>query len=235
METKITTILYKKDMKMSDLIDSDYNLLALVEHLNIPLAFGEKTIEAVCKENNIDIDCFIFLTNLHSNRDILNKGQFNKLPVEPFLIYLKKSHAIFLEYKLVNIRRKLSNVFEDKTNKVQVLMLDFFDKYYNEVLEHMSYENEVVFPYIRSLINEDVESTYSIDEFQERHNDIEGKVIDLKHLLMKYVDSPNQHLLHNILMDLYQAQDELAFHTMVEDKLVIPRVRQIEIDNKTKK
>ena len=234
METTGTRILYKKQMKMSDLIDADYNLLALVEHQNIPLAFGEKTIETVCRENNLDVDCFIFLANLHSNRDILNKSQFEKLSIEPFLEYLKSSHSIFLEYKLVNIRRKLSNVFEDKNNKVQILMLDFFDKYYNEVSEHMIYENEVVFPYIRSLLNKDSENNYSIDEFEERHNDIEGKVVDLKHLLMKYVDSPNQHLLHNILTDLYQAQDELAFHTMVEDRLVIPRVRQIEKDNKTK-
>lgn len=156
------------------------------------------------------------------------------MSIEPFLEYLKSSHSIFLEYKLVNIRRKLSNVFEDKNNKVQILMLDFFDKYYNEVFEHMIYENEVVFPYIRSLLNKDNENNYSIDEFEERHNDIEGKVVDLKHLLMKYVDSPNQHLLHNILTDLYQAQDELAFHTMVEDRLVIPRVRQIEKDSKIK-
>lgn len=41
METTRTRI-YKKQMKMSDLIDADYNLLALVEHQNIPLGFGEK-------------------------------------------------------------------------------------------------------------------------------------------------------------------------------------------------
>lgn len=219
-------------MKMSDLIDSDYNLLAFIEHLNIPLGFGEKTVEVVCDDNNIDIECFLFLANLHSNRDIVNRHYFETLPIEPFLKYLKSSHSMFLGYKLINIRRKLSNVFDDKNNKVQLLMLDFFDKYYKEVAEHMHYEDEVVFPYIQALINKDKDNNYSIDEFEERHNDIEGKVIDLKHLLMKYVDSPNQHLLHNILMDLYQAQNELAFHTMIEDKLVIPRVRQIEKSNK---
>lgn len=232
MENQEITIIFKKNMKMSDLIDSNYNLLSLIVHLNIHLGFGEKSVEVVCKESNMDPDCFIFLANLYTNKDMVSKDLFKQLPIDPFLYYLKSSHYYFLEYRLPNIRRKLKNVFEDKNNNLQVLVLDFFDKYYNEVCEHMDYEDEVVFPYIHMLINKQRDKNYSIDMFDERHNDIEGKMIDLKHLLMKYIDSQNQHLLVNILMELYQAQDELAFHTMIEDEMVIPRVRNMELEKR---
>ena len=53
--------------------------------------------------------------------------------------------------------------------------------------------------------------------------------IDLKQILMKYVDgSKDQELMVNILMELYMSEDELAAHTYIEDNLVIPRVKAME-------
>lgn len=224
------TIIFKKTMKMSDLIDVDYRLLLLLNHLNISLGFGEKSVETICKEHNFDADCFIFLANYFNNKAIMDVDkEFAKLPLQPFLHYLKCTHSYFLDHRLPNIRRKLKAVFEDSGAHLQKVVLDFFDKYHSEVKEHMNYEDDVVFPYVKALVGKTHEDGYCIEDFEERHNDIEGKMNDLKQILMKYVDgSKNQSLMVNILMELYMSEEELEAHSYIEDQLVIPRVKAIE-------
>lgn len=227
------TIVYNKRMKMSELIDEDYHLLLLLDHLNINLGFGEKSVEAVCKDHNFDADCFIFLANFFSRKAMNIEEEFSKLPIEPFLYYLECSHSYFLERRLPNIRRKLEAVFEDAGKGLQEIVLNFFDLYHQEVDEHMHYENDTVFPYINTLVSKHDNQGYSIDMFEERHNDIEGKVNDLKQILMKYVaGAQKQELMVNILMELYMSQEELAAHAYIEDSLVIPRVKAIEEEGK---
>lgn len=224
------TIIYNKQMKMSDLIDSDYRLLLLLNKLNIKLGFGEKSVDAVCKKASFDADCFIFLANFHSGKKYEDiERVFNKLPLDPFLLYLNGSHDYFLKYRLPNIKRKISLIFNEEEYELKELVLNFFDNYMYEVFEHMRYEDEVVFPYIRSLLANKHTESYSINIFEERHNDIEEKVHDLKQILLKYVSGiKDQKLMTNILMELYMCQEELESHTFIEDELVIPRVKQIE-------
>ena len=230
------TIIFNKKMKMSELIDADYHLLLLLNRLNISLGFGEKSVESVCKENDFDTDCFLFLANYQSNKCITNIQEvFSKLPLAPFLRYLKNSHSYFLERRLPNIRRKLELVFPETDKALQTVVLDFFDNYTKEVLEHMRYEDDVVFPYVYSLIDKDANKQYSINIFEERHNDIEGKINDLKQILLKYVPgTTDQMLMVNVLTELYMSEEELEAHTFIEDNLVIPRVKEIEKERKNK-
>ncbi|WP_101688676.1 hemerythrin domain-containing protein [Dysgonomonas massiliensis] len=233
---KNVTIVFNKNMKMSDLIDADYHLLQLLHRLNISLGFGDKSIKAVCEANGFDADCFIFLANFQSNKSTLNVEEaFESLPLKPFLDYLEMSHNHFINIQLPNLRRKLKNLLDSSDQNISEMILRFFDRYSNDVYEHMTYEDEVVFPYIRSLLNKQLyQEDYTIDVFKDRHDDIEGKMDELKQILLKYIPSEkgDQLLLTNLLMDLYISEEDLAVHTYIEDELVIPRVRHIECELK---
>lgn len=224
------TVKYSKAMKMSDLIDADYKLLLLLTRLKFSLGFGDKSVGAVCEQYNFDVECFLFLANIQSNKPIMNVQEvFNKLPLQPFLYYLKCSHEYFLESRLPNIRRKLKLIFSEEESSLEKLVLDFFDNYKKEVYDHMKYEDNTVFPYVQSLMNKSNEDKYSINIFEERHNNIEEKIADLKRILLKYVSGvKDQTLMTNILLELYMSEEELASHTFIEDSLVIPRVKTIE-------
>lgn len=231
------TIVFNKKMKMSELIDADYHLLLLLNRLNISLGFGEKSVDAVCRENEFDTDCFLFLANYQSNKCIINiEEAFRTLPLAPFLRYLKSSHSYFLDRRLPNIRRKLELIFPETDKGLQTVVLNFFDDYTKEVFEHMQYEDDTVFPYVYSLIDKHSDKHYSINIFEERHNDIEGKMNDLKQILLKYVPgTTDQMLMINVLTELYMSEEELEAHTFIEDNLVIPRVKEIEAERKKKK
>jgi regulator of cell morphogenesis and NO signaling len=224
------TVIYKKSMKMSDLIDADYRLLLLLNRLNISLGFGEKSVDAVCRENDFDTGCFLFLANYQSNKCVTNiEDAFASLPLTPFLKYLRNSHSYFLGRRLPDIRRKLELVFASSEETLKDMVLRFFDNYTQEVSDHMKYEDEVVFPYIYSLMDAASDKKYSIGIFEERHNDIEGKMNDLKQILLKYVPgTTDQMLMANILTDIYMSEEELEAHTFIENNLVIPRVKELE-------
>lgn len=224
------TVKYTKSMKMSDLIDSDYRLLLLLSRLKFTLGFGDKSVDAVCEQYGFDTNCFLFLANFQSNKSIMAiQESFDKLPLEPFLYYLKCSHEYFLDKRLPNIRRKLKLVFTEDEKDLESLVLNFFDNYSSEVYEHMKYEDNTVFPYVSSLLDRSNGDVYSIDIFEERHNNIEEKMADLKLILMKYVSGhKDQVLMTNILIELYMSEEELAAHTFIEDNLVIPRVKKLE-------
>lgn len=227
---KNVTITYNRQMKMSDLIDVDYKLLLLLTRLKFSLGFGDKSVDSVCKQNNFDTDCFLFLVNFQTNKCVSDvESSFNKLPLEPFLYYLKCSHEYFLQKRLPNIRRKLTNLFSEEETELKDVVLDFFDVYTQEVYDHMIYEDITVFPYVRKLLEKKKDVEYSIDIFEERHNDIENKMTDLKRILLKYISGvKDQDLMTNILLDLYMSEEELSDHTYIEDNLVIPRVRALE-------
>lgn len=228
---KNITVTFNKAMKMSDMIDADYSLLLLLHRLGFSLGFGEKTVEAVCEANGFDADCFVFLANIQSSGSLVNiDEEFNKLPLEPFLFYLKSSHRYFLEERLPNIRRKLEILLSSEESKLKDIILEFFDNYTKEVHDHMYHENDVVFPYIQSLLHKEKKASYSMDAFKDEHNDIEEKMNDLKQILMKYIPGTgsNQLLIINILIELYTSEEELAAHTFIENNLVIPRVAAME-------
>lgn len=224
------TVKYSKAMKMADLIDADYKLLLLLTRLKFSLGFGDKSVEAVCQQYDFHPECFLFLANIQSNKPIMDAQEvFNKLPLQPFLYYLKSSHEYFLNSRLPNIRRKLKLIFSEEEASIEKLVLDFFDNYKQEVYDHMKYEDNTVFPYVQALMNKSNADKYSINIFEERHNNIEEKITDLKRILLKYMSGvKDQVLMTNILLELYMSEEELEVHTFIEDSLIIPRVKTIE-------
>ena len=52
--------LYEADDKMIDLISDNYSMLQGLSAFGIRLGFGDKTVEEVCREQ--DVDCYTFLT-----------------------------------------------------------------------------------------------------------------------------------------------------------------------------
>jgi regulator of cell morphogenesis and NO signaling len=215
---------------MSDLIEADYRLLLLLNRLEIPLGFGEMSIEAVCRKYDFDPDCFLFIANLQSNKPVYDYLEaFQKLPLESMLNYLQKSHSYFLDRRLPRIRKALETVIVSLDENIQKIILRFFDDYSNEVKEHMEYENDTAFPYIYSLLGLTSGQKYTIADFEDHHSDIEGKMSDLSRILTKYIQGVVDSMgMTGVLLDLYMLHEELDAHTFIEDQLVIPRVKSIE-------
>lgn len=223
------TVKYTPSSKMSDIIDTDYRILQLLNKFEIPLGFGEMTVENLCKKYQINTDCFLFLANLQSNKSSFNYLEaFNKLPLNSIIEFLQQSHNYFLDKRLPHLRNTLRNLTKELSPEIQTLILQFFDHYSNEVKDHMEYENNTVFPYIHSLMGFSSNDNYCIANFQEHHTDIEGKMADLSRIFTKYIQGGDYMEKTRVLIDIHMLQEELDSHTFIEEQLLIPRIKFME-------
>jgi regulator of cell morphogenesis and NO signaling len=220
--------------KMVDLINEDYSLLLVISRFGVPLGFGDNTVQDVCKSNNIHCETFLAIVNFLSEGDFEVGNVYEDIAPESVIGYLKNAHSYFIDFKLPAIRAKLLQAVNtpDQIVPYTTILLKFYDEYVSEVGKHMEYENKVVFPYVLDLLVGKRNLKYSISVFEDRHNEIDSKLAELKNILIKYFPaSGNNHLLTEVLFDILSCEKDLASHNQVEDYLFVPAIEAIEQKN----
>jgi regulator of cell morphogenesis and NO signaling len=156
--------------------------------------------------------------------------------IQSIIKYLGNSHKYYVKEIYPRIQKYIKEIYKINTH-TEILMLEkFFTNYFEEVTEHLEYENNVVFPYVLNL---DAQLThknsnytlnsYSVIEYREHHNDIEEKLTDLKNLLIKYLPVENdQQLRRKLLFCLFELEYDLNIHSQIEDTILIPLVEKME-------
>ena len=224
------------DLRLIDVINSNERLLLIIERLGIPLGFGDKTIIEVCNEYNLNPSLVLIVMNIFNNNLYPTEGLLSETMIPALIEYLKNGHRYYLAEKLPFISEMIDRFIENTDNPDTKLLHSFFTEYADEVKEHMYLEDGTVFPYILALynysqnkkVNEEM-LKYRIDDFIEHHSDIEEKLDDLKHLLIKYFP-PTEHSFYRnmILLELYNLQYDLNDHANLEELILGPLVRELE-------
>jgi len=220
---------FSANEKMSDLINENHSLLLVISRFGLSLGFGDKTVKEVCDLSGIDWTTFLAVVNFLSEGNYEVGNDYESISLISVIEYLKNSHAYFLDFKLPAIRNKLLAAINapDQSIPYEVIFMKFFDEYFTEVKKHMEYENKVVFPYVLKLLTGKKDPKYSISIFQERHNEIDSKLVELKNILIKYYPAKgSNHLLTEVLFE-----KDLASHNQVEDYLFIPAIEDVERKN----
>jgi DNA-binding CsgD family transcriptional regulator len=220
------------ETKMVDLLRSNLNLLFVLNQFSIPMGFGEKSVQEVCTKSQVDVQSFLTLLQFHGNPENPDMQKLSNLKPEIILNYLKKSHNYFIGYRLPAIRDQFAAALQEGTTRDTILR--YFDEYNNEVRDHMGYENEVFFPYVENLLNKVEQDNYSVKKYESRHNNIEEKLDDLINLLIKYLPTQgNAFMLADILEDLRLCNRDLNLHTLLEDDILVPKIKRLEKHSKT--
>ena len=220
---------------MSDLIDIDYSLLQVISRMGLDLKHAGLPVSEACRMCGIDPDTFILICNVYSFPDHQpSAAELAKGSIKDIIGYLHNSHLYYMGQALrvlENSFDKLVAPFDEKQKKV---VLKFFNDYKDELDKHFAYEEEVVFPYIEALRRDGVKaSEYSIEQFEEHHENVEEKLEDLKNIVMKYLpgDCSNE-LKIMVLLSIYHLHDDLRRHTYVENNILVPIVSVFERDGK---
>ena len=231
--SKLAHMIYTAKDKMYDLMANEHQALQVISRFGLPLGVGDKTIEMVCVENNIDYNTFLAVINHQFDANI---------DLSTLIKYLQQSHTYFFEFALPKIRSKLieSINLAANDNQIPILIIKFYDEYVQEIKLHMQHENLQLFPYIQALIQGKENKNLSIDKFAHQHSAIDdihiaNKLSELKNLIIKYYPYTGQNnLLISALYDILQTEQELAHHCSIEDNLLFPAVkRMIGIDQQT--
>ena len=220
---------YRETDKMSDLICENYPMVLVMSRFGIALGFGEKNIGEVCRQNGVDACTFLTVVNFLTqdvSAPVMNVDKC--LSIEALITYLHNAHDYFLNFRLPHLRRKLLESIGECPQDVAFVIQRFFDEYAEEVNKHMSYEEKVVFPYVRDPLKGVKDPKYNISIFRKRHDQIEMKIVELKNILIKYYPGPGSNLLNSVLFDIFATEQDLASHNHVEDYLFMPAILALE-------
>lgn len=221
------------NMKMSTLINENPPLLLMLDFFEVDYAVGDRTIEKICKENNININVFLVICNLY-NGFYPNKSDIKTSDMDISLIikFLKNSHKFYKKDRYPEIKNYIHQLYINQS-KIDIGRIEsFFNEYFEEVVEHLRYEDEIAFPYFCRLINSECDSSatkFSVNEYREHHSDIETKLSDLKTLLLKHVSLKDDFALRRkILYSLFELERDLNIHSTIEEMVLLPLVDEIE-------
>lgn len=222
--------LYSPTDKMGDLICDNYSLLQVMSRFDLPLGFGDYSVEEVCKSNSVDCRTFLAVVNFINKGYSRTSFALEDISIQSLMNYLKKAHHYFLDFQLPNIRRKLLEAIDcSMDNDVTFLILRFFDGYVQEVRKHMNYEDMYVFTYVEHLLQGQKDEEYCIDMFVRHHDHIDEKLTELKNSIIKYYPAnQNAHVMNAVLFDIFNCEKDLASHNKVEDYLFVPAVLHLE-------
>jgi len=225
---------YSAVQKMNDLINEEPSLLLVVSRFGLPLGFQNKTVQEVCELHEVDTYTFLSVVNFLSEENYEMDNDYDKMQISCLIDFLKNGHQYFMNFRLPAIRAKLIDAIETTgtENTYKEIFLKFFDEYVAEVKSHMQHEDEVVFPYVLNLLKGKKQAGYCIHIFEENHNQIDQKLMDLKNILIKYYPAKgNSFLLTDVLFDILSCGKDLSTHNKVEDYMFIPTIEAIETSN----
>ena len=218
------------NMKMADLIEVNYHLLAVLTRFGIEGGFGEKTVRDICEKNHLDTDTFLLICNVYTHKDhepseeILRDGH-----IDDILRYLHQSHDYYMSNALVLLASTIEDLIKPCSDTQKKVIWQFFAEYKAELEKHFAYEEGEVIPYVQRLLLGKRDPHYSIDRFEENHSNIEEKLSDLKSLILKSLPATcDDRLRVRLLNYIFALQSDLDSHTAIEDNILVPMVRLIE-------
>ncbi len=217
-------------------------LLPLFPRFNIRLGFGEMTVEEVCTFHGVEPDFFLEIANTYLDASYAPGAGISQIPLSTVVNYLTSTHVYYLETALPEVEQNIYRLLDrsDISEKEAALVTDFFNDYKKEFMDHLSEEEQHVLPYILELERQSVLDPpdpvfmhrlqeYSIKEFEKGHDRLETSLENLSRLIIKYLPPCEDfRLCEQVLNQLSALVKDLVDHANMEDKILIPRVAELE-------
>lgn len=217
---------YTRFDTLRDVIEDNNTLLTVLNRFDISFGFGDGTVDRVCAANRVDTDTFLAVINYISGK----RWESYKISPLSLIGYLRKSHARFIDYTMPYIKRTLiEGIHETENPEIAFVILQFYDKYLEEVKSHMDYEDNFIFSYVENLINGVCDANrFQISDFSSSHDHMAAKIDDLKELFIYKYKQKNNEMINTALIHLMLCGKELVQHCEIENHLLFPQVEKLE-------
>jgi len=223
---------FNRQNSITDLVEANYHLLPVLNRFGIELGNRDKRLEKICIEQNISIDFFLAIINTFHDDEYFPETELKAFSPLLIINYLKKTHQYYIEYVIPKLESLLMQLIE--SNKTEIHQLEiieqFWLKYKDELLLHLDDEEQVAFPYIIDLVENNIKNTqYAIHTFEKEHTNVDIKLNDLKKLIIKYIDPVyDNNICNDFLITLFRFEKDIKDHARIEDKILIPQVIELE-------
>ncbi len=220
--------LYEAEDKMVTIISDDYSILQTIGAFGISMGFGDKTVEEVCRQQEVDTGTFLAVVNYTVN-DYLNRDSLDRLSLSTLLHYIRASHTYYLGFELPHIRAGLADAL-DENDSLGKLITRLYDNFAQSIRGHMLYEEKTLLPYVESLLAGDVPKNFVVETFSKHHAQTDLRLKELKNIIIRYMpaDGLSNHKLMSVLYDIFKTERWLHQHIDVEEDIFMPAISLAE-------
>lgn len=213
------------EMKVSEIIKENPSLLLVLEHFGINEVLHDKDVSQLCSLYALEENLFISICNLYNGFKTSDELNLQISSISSILRFLNNSHSYYINEKYPEIIGYIKLLGTKENEQGVKLVESFFNEYFNEVREHLTYEETIAFPYFyRILQNKKPEQkNFSANTYLHHHTDIETKLEDLKNLLLEHLRlNDKADVKRKLLFSLFELEFDLKIHSLIEEQILIP-------------
>lgn len=220
------------ETEVAEIIKNNPLLLLVLENFGITKFEKGITVLELCNNTGINVSFFTLVCNLHNGFYIDNPGNISAGDLPVIIGYLQRSHEYYRSEKYPEISGYIKDLRNADNSNILQIIETYFNEYFEEVKEHIEYEEKSAFPYFFALMEKKISQVaddYSSTEYKEHHTDIETKLNDLKDLFIHHVHiNDKNRIRRKLLNSLSELEFELKVHSHIEDMILIPLTNKIE-------
>ena len=201
-----------------------------------------KAIVNLTQNRGLDAYFIVDILNYFDDFQEISLDSFNQYPITTLVDYLERSHQYYREKKLPEIEQSIFLLIKShgSNNLFLNVLKTFFKDYKYELSKHFVMEEELLFPYSR-ILDETIKnrensplSMFSLEynlvkNFIDQHEESHEKLSRVRDAIFNFTPSEMESSNHRILVNqLNNFEKDLHFHSLIEDKILVPKLLQVE-------
>lgn len=158
--------------------------------------------------------------------------------------FLQEQHRKFLRFDLPFIGSHIHSwAMRADSPKLVKYLETFFSKAERDLLDHLKLEEAFLFPYLKQLEGlsngsidqlEERLRDFTLDKFTSEHDqEIEDGITVVRNYVIDHCESVSELLPYGVILNKLQSfEEELRIHAAIEDELLLPKGKAIEVSIK---
>ena len=190
------------------------------------------------KDLGIQPEFLLALLDVFEDQDNFVPETFYRFSLSTIVDYLRKTHAYYLNKKLLEIEQSIHLLVNAYPSAHPILLLlhNFYADYKSHLVKHIEMEERELLPYIAQLEKvaqgKDASlpaSTIRVQQFIDSHHDTEKDLQEVRAAILNYSPPAVNQTLYRILLSQLQVfEKDMAIHALMEDDVLLPRALELE-------
>jgi DNA-binding CsgD family transcriptional regulator len=197
----------KKNAVLSELLTEHSELIPVVNRFGIKLGVGEKTIEKICLENDLNIDFILAILNVYLDEEYNPEKDLDAFDVSLIVDYLKRTVENYMQASVPNLEKHFTTfiAMSGGENEELKLLHKIFYQFKSELSEHLQQGLEQLSDYPNELLH------------------------DLKNIIIRHISGNfNQNLAYAVIFSITALEKELHIHNRLLEKVLRPKLKELD-------
>lgn len=232
------SLVYSK-MKLSEVVEEHPSLIPVINRFGIRLGLGDRSVETICDEHQLDPNFFLIILNTFLNEDYFPERKLQSFHMSLLINYLTQTNSYYQRSQLPNIERHLDYFISMSTpeNNSLKLIRRFFHSFKEELLQRIEKDETEWFPHCLSLSEKvrgelpllSPENETERTEANKSEDSIEALLTDLKSIMIKHLTGDyDDNLCYAVIVSINTLEKDIRQHNRIRYRILKPIVSGME-------